>query len=513
MHESALRTVFLIRSIDEGDKAGDVLSLAERAEATRTAAQSVGPLAGGLAGPSLPAGAQRLIVRRAELLLDKLQSRSPVIERILALAGGASRLGSLILLVAFAVGVGMSALDGSQRVDVLSFPLLGLIGWNLLVYLMLLATWFRPKRKHNAQRSPLWTWYARFIRGRSDALLRHSSRFNVPLTEAMHRFAVEWAVIAQPLLLLRAQRLFHLGAVCLALGLSAGLYVRGLVLRYEAGWDSTFLDAGQVHMLLGGLYGPAAALSGSPLPSLEQTQALRWSETAGGAPAAPFIHWIALTATLYIVLPRLLLAFATSSMLWRQRRNPPLPAAFMPYARAILRESGVVSGLSASVITYAYAPTSDALVGLRALLSDALGGEVKVEVRGAVAYGEEDGFSQRLNATPLTPADCQVLLMSLSSTPESENHGAMIGAMQRELARRRSGLLLVIDGSPYAARLRDDASLAPRMAERTRAWREFADARQQPSCIVDLARLRPGEAPDDATRDGVRDALRLSMDA
>lgn len=513
MHESALRTVFLIRSIDEGDKAGDVLSLAERAEATRSAAQGVGPLAHGLAGPSLPAGAQRLLVRRAELLLDKLQSRSPVVERILELAGGVSRLGFAILAAAFAAGVGMSALDGSQRIDVLSSPLLGLLAWNLLVYVVLAVAWFRPKRKQSAGHSLLWSWYARWIRGRGDALLRHSSRFNVPLTEAMHRFAGEWAAIAAPLLVLRAKRLFHLGAACLSLGLVAGLYVRGLLLRYDAGWDSTFLDASQVHVLLHALYGPASALGGSRLPSLEETQALRWSETASGVPAAPFIHWIALTAVLYIVLPRLFLVMTTSSMLWRQRQNPPLPAAFMPYAREILRESGIVSGLTASVITYAYAPSNDALVGLSALLSDAFGGEVKAELRSAVAYGEEDGFSQRLSAVPLQAADCHVLLMSLASTPEPENHGAMIVAMQRELARRRSGVLLVIDGSPYAARLRDDPSLAPRMTERTRAWREFAAARAQPSCIVDLARLRPGEAPDDATRDGVREALRRFVSA
>ena len=42
----------------------------------------------------------------------------------------------------------------------------------------------------------------------------------------------------------------HLAAAVVAIGLVAGLYVRGTVLRYEAGWESTFLDASQVHALL-----------------------------------------------------------------------------------------------------------------------------------------------------------------------------------------------------------------------------------------------------------------------
>ena len=43
---------------------------------------------------------------------------------------------------------------------------------------------------------------------------------------------------------LRAETALHAGAAALALGLVAGLYVRGLVLDYRAGWESTFLDAG-----------------------------------------------------------------------------------------------------------------------------------------------------------------------------------------------------------------------------------------------------------------------------
>ena len=513
MHERALRTVLLIRSIDEGDKAGEVLSLSERQEATQAAAHQVGGVQKGLTGSELPASAERLLVRRAELLLGKLETRAPVVNQVLALEGGASWLGAVVLALAFGFGVVMSALDGTHRIDILAFPLLSLIAWNFVVYLALVVARLRPRSKRPASPSILSSSYARWIRGRADALLRRSSHFNAPLAEVLQRFAQEWSSIARPLLLLRAQRLFHFGAALLAAGLIAGLYVRGLVLRYEAGWDSTFLDADAVRALLGLVYGPASALSGIVLPTAEELPALRWGAAASGAPAGPYIHLIALTATLYIIVPRLLLVVFASAALWNRRRHPELPAAFVPYARVLLRESGQVTGLSASVVTYAYAPTRDALIGLGSLLSDSLGGEVKVEVRASIAYGEEDAFVAGLRTQPLPAADCHLLVMSLAATPESENHGAMIEAMQRELSRRRTSFLLLVDESSYAARMSAETSLTTRIEQRSRSWRDFAAARSQTICIIDLSRLRPGGSSDSDARNSVREALQRTASA
>jgi hypothetical protein len=513
MHERALRTVLLIRSIDEGDKAGEVLSIDERDAATRAAAENVGAISQGLAGPSLPVNAERLLVRRAELLLTKLKSRAPVVNQVLALAGGASWFGFLVLLIALGFGVAMSALDGRQRIDMLAFPLLGLIAWNLLVYLVTLVAALRPKNKNTGAGSLVSGTYARWIRSRANALMRRSSHFNKPLAEAMQRFGEEWATIARPLLSLRAQRLFHLGAAVLASGLIAGLYVRGLVLRYDAGWDSTFLDATSARSVLGVVYGPASALSGIALPSPDQMQTLRWGEAAGGISAGPYIHLIALTAVLYVVIPRLLLVLLTSIALWRLRSNPPLPASFMPYARALLRQTGRVSGLTASVVTYAYAPSREALAGLQTLLADALGGEVKVDVRASVAYGDEDAFAERLRLEPLPAADSHILMMSLAATPESENHGAMLDAMQRTLSRRKTGFLLLVDESSYAARMNAEASLATRIEQRAKTWRDFAGARNQNACIVDLSRVRVAGGPESEAQKTVREALQRTATA
>lgn len=508
MHERALRTVLLIRSIDEGDTVGEVLSLAERAEATRSATRD-GPVRPAAAGRALSRDAERLLVRRADLLLDKLRARSPMIAQMLALASGASWLGPGLLLLASASGLSLSALDGSRQINVIAFSLLGLIAWNLLVFVVLIAARFKPGRGDAGTDSPLARLYERWVRGRVESLLRRSSAFNLPLSQALQRFARDWAAVARPLVVLRARRLFHLCAAMVALGLIAGLYVRGIVLRYDAGWDSTFLGPQSARTLFTALYGPASVVTGIALPATDEAlQALRWKGAAGGVPAAPWIHLIAVTALLYIVLPRALAVIATSVGLLRLARHPELPASLVPYARALLLQSGEAPALSARVIAYAYEPARESLDGMRSLLGGALGGAVELEPATVIAYGEEDVLAARLRGGRADAADCHVLLMSLAATPERENHGQVIAALRDRIggAREGGGLLVLIDEAPYAARMQGDASFERRLDERRNAWREFVAQQGLQACIADLGRVRTDDAAA-AARERVLTAL------
>jgi len=77
-------------------------------------------------------------------------------------------------------GVSLSALDGSRHINILAFPLIGLIAWNLFVYIALLVTWTRTRGQVAAG---FWSahFYERWIAGRIESLMRHSTRYNVPL--------------------------------------------------------------------------------------------------------------------------------------------------------------------------------------------------------------------------------------------------------------------------------------------------------------------------------------------
>src|SRR5262249_22256585 len=153
-----------------------------------------------------------------------------------------------------------------------------------------------------------------------------------------------------------------------------------------------------------------------------------------GGEAASWIHLIALTAMLYIIVPRLILAGMSGFNLWRLSRNPPLPAAFIGYGRAVL--AGTAGGTprrNVSVISFAYEPSQASMAGLQTLLAATLGAITKVEMRATVRYGQEDAFLATLIGGGVDGTGWTVLLMAAASTPEVENHGVVINALRDSL--------------------------------------------------------------------------------
>ena len=133
----------------------------------------------------------------------------------------------------------------------------------------------------------------------------------------------------------RAARVLHVAAALFALGAVAGLYVRGLVFEYRAGWESTFLDAPAVHALLSFFLSPAAQLIGVPFPSVDQIAALRFTNgTPGNANAALWIHLYAVTVGAIVIVPRLALALIAR---WQEQRRSQRFAFDMsePYFRRL----------------------------------------------------------------------------------------------------------------------------------------------------------------------------------
>jgi hypothetical protein len=139
VQERALRKVLLIQAIEETDRRGEALPLAERAAATREAA---GRNVSGLETQTeaqLSSATEWFLIRRADLLLRSLRGRSPGIDYVLAVAGGATSLDRGMLVCAFAMGILLCFLDGGRAINIFAIPLVLLIGWNLLVYVLSLG--------------------------------------------------------------------------------------------------------------------------------------------------------------------------------------------------------------------------------------------------------------------------------------------------------------------------------------------------------------------------------------
>jgi hypothetical protein len=509
MNERALRTIMLVQAIEESDRTGEVLPLADRAQATKDAGRDRMNVREA-AGLTLSPPAEQFLVRRSERLAEYLQTRSPVLRNVMALADGISWLGRGLLVVALISGLSLSALDGSRQINILAFPLLGLILWNLAVYVYMIANWVR---RHSGRLGSLpWlpVFYERIISWRAGTLLKRSSQFNAPLAEGLRRFSVAWTSIARPLLILRARRLFHLSAALVAIGLITGMYVRGVLLRYDAGWESTFLAPSHVRILLKIFYGPASALTGIALPQTDaEVEVLRWDTPDRAGDAAPWIHLIAVTALLYIVLPRLLAALVSTTSLWWMSRNLAAPSSLVPYTRTALTAVGATVQEIASVTPYAYDPPRESIEGLERQLSAGLGGSVTLDLRDPVQYGEEQTFTDRLAHGAPRVADWNVLLMNLASTPEPENHGLVISGLRDGLMRSDNSapLLVVVDEAIYASRMAGDASFEARLEDRRRLWRDFVAGYGIKAFLTDLSRV----SAEDAAQSRARQTLRACL--
>lgn len=351
MRQRALQTVLLVHAIEQTDPAGDALSLDDRAHASGEAADGLPLPAAGQGPAQINGDSERFRARRAEALLARLRVRSPGVDRVLAAAAGPTGLDRVILLLGFALGVVIAFADGS-RIDVFAYPLIGLVLWNLIVYIILIVRAFnfprqsaRPTggaaaggaaavRRDGFLRRWLARLYANRVRARLDALTTHSVGFNAPLVPGLRRFAADWCEVGQPLFRERARRLLHLAAVLAAVGLMAGYDLRGWVLRQAAGWSTTVFGPGSAHAALVTLYGFASAISGVPIPQAHDLQALAWtSRTTGGGPAGQWLYLIDWTALLYIVLPRLIAAIVTTLSLWRRSARLPLPPSLWQRSR------------------------------------------------------------------------------------------------------------------------------------------------------------------------------------
>lgn len=470
MDEQAARTVLLVRAIEGADRDRALITEADRQHAARAAAE-LARWSASERGEA--ASAERFVEKRAELLAGK------VAERERGLAQGARALawrpwvGVLVPVAALLFGAFFQQVGDRQHVNVLAFPLLTIVLWNLVVYAVLAV-----RTVTGLGRTPQAPGGVR--RAIAGAARRSARRLKGAASTAFASFTAEWTRASAPLLTARAARVLHLAAALLAAGAIAGLYVRGLVFEYRAGWESTFLEAPQVHALLSFLLGPAASALGMPFPSAADVAAIRFP-AAAGENAARWIHWYAVTVAVLVVAPRLALAaFAR----WRERRlaaRLPVPLD-EPYFRRLL--SGFApERLQLRVVPYSYTIDEPGLHGLRDATRALLGDHTDLALRPAVGFGDEASATAGLDAADRS-VGLTVALFSLASTPERENHGAFLDALRGALGAR---LIALVDEAPYKRRLGDVPGARERLADRRHAWSAFCSAHRVHAAFVDLA--------------------------
>lgn len=460
MRERAAQAVLLARSFEEADPDGVLLSAEDRQSATTE---------GRAAGGTLENQAER----RAQVLLARLGDRVRSLSRVRSWTRISPALLAPVLAGAFLVGLSTNALGPTRHINLLAFPLVALVAWNAGLYVALalggLASLFRRPASGRRVEGPgdsgthgeelgflasvawwLGEWTLERVR-------TPDPRAAETVTRALAAYWSEWSHTSVSLSVARLRALLHLGAAGIAVGVVAGMYVRGLGLEYRATWESTFLSAETVAGLLHLVLGPAAAFLGETLPDAEGLSAM--VAPRGSTPAAPWIHMWALTTAGVVVVPRLVLCAAQlgrSASLARSLALDPIGGTFRSL---LLAERG--EDVRIEVLPYSHAPGSRSLETLRELLHDLFGLKALVDVRPQVAYGAE----------PDPPGDepdptCVVVVYGLVQSPEREVHGRYLEEWMERGGRPH--VLALVDAAPWRERF--GGGEEQRQAERVRAW-------------------------------------------
>lgn len=453
MNEAAARDVLLVRAYET--TAFAPWTAADRAWAGRVAAETVGH----------DAPADVFVAQRAHAALQRLGPMAPALARWRGLPAWRSQWVGWCIGIGFVVGAVANHIGSSQRINLLAPPIWAVIAWNLAVYLWLLWQALFASGSAGGLRTAVSRWWRRRQLRRLDAARGDSGD-----AAAGAAFVADWVRHSLPLTTQRAALCLHLGAAALALGLVAGLYVRGLVLDYRVGWESTFLQADTVHRLLSTLLAPATLLSGIALPDVAGVQAL---QVPGGvaASAAPWIHLYAVELALLVIVPRLALAAWAAVRARRLSAHFPLSLDAAYFQR--LRPPRPGAQRQIELWPYARTPDAAALQGAQAMFAHVFGDATTVAVQPTVAYGDEDAWQPQ-------PSDgaTAVALFDIGATPEIESQGRFV---QRLAAAHGAAPLMLVDEAGFAQRFG-----AQRLEQRRAAWLGLAEQLGCTALAVDL---------------------------
>jgi hypothetical protein len=296
MDEQTARRVLLAQAIETVDTQGGLLSEVEREQIDRQARHDAG-----IAGEERQTVApEHFIDLRAQRVLATAQRRNPALA---AMQEPGSLSGWLTVgtpLAALVMGVLTDVIANPHRVDLVSLPLLGIVAWNVVIYLVLIGGWLLARRGGHR---PLLAGLGRWTDG-PRAFRRRAGNLTSQVTALFH---LRWYQLTEALHIQRCKRVLHLSAAAWAVGVAVSLLTRGLVVEYRVGWESTLLDAGQVHAILSFLRLPALLVFPFQPFTVQEVAQLQFTQ-GGGVTSARWVYMYVALLLVLVVVPRVLLA-------------------------------------------------------------------------------------------------------------------------------------------------------------------------------------------------------------
>ena len=463
LNELQAQRVLLVRAIEQARDNGGAWSAADAREATRATTELVGA----------KAGFDQFVARRAEWVLEEVRRRranaavdvgAPRWPRTAAVA---------LIVAALLTGLVTDYLAAEHRVDLVEYPLIGLILWNVVVCLLVvvrssLRLLSRRKTAHGG--FLLETIGKLRLRG---ALSLHSARGN----SWVGQFRNEWSALSAPLNEARLALALHLAAISFALGVMISLCFRGLYKGYLACWETSFLEvtANTVHNIVSVVLAPGAVLLDRTIPDAQHIAGLH-CVTGKGELAGPWILLYAASILLWIVLPRLLLATAARVSIWRLQRFFPLSTKSSYFTT--LKAIRYGDALDVLLVPFRYELSANAKDNLTRLLERVFGLTVTISVQQPVLMGADTKDWQAALGNERHIA--VFVIFNLAATAESDAHGELLQRI-RYRVDGRIPVVPLVDTSNYVERDPD------RFRERCNQWRTVLDAIGLKPLFINLA--------------------------
>ncbi|MEM7010831.1 MAG: DUF2868 domain-containing protein [Verrucomicrobiota bacterium] len=451
MNLNALRQILWIHAVEENDRDGDLAPLEARETATYRAASQ------------LKRSEEAFFSERAAQLMTKVEESPPAPLNPKLIAVG-------VLILAIVLGLASNQLGTGRHINILAVPLLGMLLWNLVLYLLNIIRGF-------SKSPPIeLNWLL--------ALFPKQKSEKSPFALVSTAFARNWAAATSAMTLASLRSTLHFAAAGFAVAMVAGMYVQGLAYEYRAVWQSTFLDANAVQNLVNAILGPAASLIGRQVPDVTTMQ---WKGNPDdGQGAAIWIHLYGLTIALFIVIPRLILGGVFLLRCRAERAAICVKEIAPAYFERLLAEARG-DAISVKVVPHSFAPDETLHQAIRDVLSDQVGGPVSVDWAEPIAFGEEGEFVDALDEMPRN----LTLLFNFSTTPEEEVHADLVKALTAKLDGNPTQLRVLLDASAFDAKRKSLADFRERRQTREQAWRRMLE----PSVVKDHVLVISAVAP------------------
>lgn len=389
----------------------------------------------------------------------------------------------LLAVVAYLAGAFLDRWTADGKIiNLLSPPILGLILWNLAVYLWLLLSWMLPNRRIDDAGAGIRRLLARVMTKSSQLKLRQAQR----------DFALKTLQLAGAETAAAVSFALHLAAAAFAVGMMASIAVRGIGTAYVVGWESTWLagSPAAIGSLLEALLGwMPSSLIGTVDFCAASIEAMNLTAGGAAAQAAPWILRLIGLLTAAVVVPRLLLSLLAAWRIRRARRSIRFPLSLISVRAPRLAQTAPSAErpMEAAAETAAFVVLMDASIRLpenaaadpTSSLCSRLAGRSSVDAGRLriepVNVWDEDAPSKILT---MPQSEALALWIDAAGTPEDDVHGAVLLAMAE---RSLQTPVVFLDAEALSARF---GCASDNVKSRIQLWTRFAQARRVELIVI-----------------------------